>query len=35
MMYFIGYINNAEIKLLIYINSHMGIVERIINIIPK
>ena len=32
---FIGYINYAMIKLLIYFNSHMPIDELIINIIPK
>jgi uncharacterized membrane protein (Fun14 family) len=35
MTFFIGYINNAVIKLLIYFNSNMRIVEQIMNIIPK
>jgi len=35
MMSFIGYINNAEIKLQIYFTLHMRIVEQIIKVILK
>jgi len=35
MSSFIGYINNAVIKLRIYFSSHMGIVKQIININSK
>jgi small basic protein len=35
MTFFIGYINNAMIKLTIYSNSLMGIDEQITNIFPK